>query len=58
MKKLESKDLDDIVHSLNKILKVLTEQHVAAFTSKAQGLVVEGSNWSAKVVANIRDLSR
>lgn len=56
MNKLERRDLDSVVDKIGKILHSLTEQHIASYTTKAHGLVVEGSTWVSKVVAHIRDL--
>lgn len=56
VKQLEQKGLDDVAPHLNRLLTHISEKHLGSFTSRAQGLVITGSTWSAKVVAAIRSL--
>lgn len=56
VKKLESKDLDDIVDDLSIILDTLMKSSLNSFNKSADDLVFEGSNWEQKVEYYKKDL--
>jgi hypothetical protein len=56
IKKLETKDLDQVCSNLSALLKSLLETNTASFNRKAETMLIPESGWDTKVVSHKEDL--